>query len=216
MCYHTLYLFLACGHSIPSITPLAHARSPPCPARSRALFHNPSLTSPILASPWYASVQAGVGAARDDQSSSDDAHGDDILVCNQKLSHPLHTYRIAGLCRRCERECEERLARFEVGSIKDGVEREGQAGRVADVAEDEETAKAKVASLGLRSGYVERRGRGRGSGLGMLLRRNGKGFGEVIERTGEENGPGDLEGRDAVKVAAVAEAMGWGPRDGCI
>jgi hypothetical protein len=130
MCYHALYLFLTCGHGVASLTPLAHACSPPCPARSRALFHNPSLASPILASPWDASVPA----AQDDQSS-DDAHGDAVLVCTEKLSHPLHTYRIARLCRRCEREREERLARFEVGGIRDGAEREGRLGRVADAAE---------------------------------------------------------------------------------
>lgn len=135
MCYHNLYLFLACGHSVASVTPFAHARSPPCPARSRALFHNPSLASPILGSPWDASGPAGATATRDDQSS-DDAHSDGVLVCNERLSHPLHTYRIAGLCRRCEREREERLALFEVGSIREGVEREGRVGRVADAMEE--------------------------------------------------------------------------------
>jgi hypothetical protein len=91
------------------------------------------------------------------------------VVCNEKLSHPLHTYRIADLCLRCRREREERLARFEVGSIKDGVEREGALGVSRRQTSKGQTLKLETRSPGLRSGYVEGRGRE------MILERNGNG-----------------------------------------
>ena len=205
MCYHTLYLFLSCGHCVPSYRPLGH--SPPCPARSRAFSRRPSLASPIgngVVGPW-------TGATREPQS--DDSEGGpeeeegEVLaeMCNEKLSHPLHTYRIAGLCLRCRREREERLARFEVGAIKDGVERESV---VEAVREQRRTsgmeglkAKEKIASPGLRSGYVEGRARRGPNRAGMILQRNGKG--ELVD--------GSAEGRgEQVDVSSSgAEAIGW-------
>jgi hypothetical protein len=92
-------------------------------------------------------------------------------MCREKLSHPLHTYRIAGQCLRCLREREERLAKFEVGSIRDRVERESLLGAVSRQRRKNETLQLKEKIASPRSGYVE----GRGRGLGMILERNGKG-----------------------------------------
>ena len=49
---------------------------------------------------------------------------DDVFYCTEKLSHPLHTYRIESLCLACLRQREVRLAKFEVGMIKEDVQRE--------------------------------------------------------------------------------------------
>jgi hypothetical protein len=139
--------------------------------------------------------------------------------CGEKLSHPLHTYRIAGLCLQCRREREERLARFEVGCIRDGVEREAAAaaasgglggGRSGSLRSERRggegwKAKVKVKSPGLRSEYAEGRGRGWGQRQGMILERNGEGV-LVDGRT-------EGEGRDEVGAGPL-EAMGWDPEMG--
>jgi hypothetical protein len=207
MCYHTLYLFLACGHAIPSFAPLAHERSPPCPARSRALFRRPGLASPIVAPQCSDEVSDEVLA---EGVFAEGVLPEGVLAdgCGEKLSHPLHTYRIAGLCLRCLREREERLARFEVGSIRDEVEREGEValdggawGRHRQ-GRDEGKGKVNVASPGLRSGYMEGRGRGR------MLERTGDG--DLVDGRAEVEADFPAEG----KVAVVAEAMGWDPQMG--
>jgi len=43
--------------------------------------------------------------------------------CTEKMTHPLHTYRINALCLSCVRAREQRLARFEVVAIRDTVDR---------------------------------------------------------------------------------------------
>lgn len=213
--------------------PLAHQRSPPCPARSRALFRRPSLASPICGSGWVVAPTSPQDETTQDEtaqdSGSDDAEGGSgsdsdisVAVCEEKFAHPLHTYRIAGLCMRCQREREERLARFEVGSIRDGVERESELGRQRQMrrqrqrhsGEGEEDKqmkgkmKEKITGLGLRSGYVE--GRRRGVGIGMILERSEKG--ELVDGRVEEDGEGEVDGelenRAEVEMETVAEAIG--------
>jgi hypothetical protein len=124
------------------------------------------------------------------------------VACRERLSHPLHTYRITGQCPRCLREREERLARFEVGSIRDGMARESFLGAVSRQRRGNETLQLKEKITSPRSGYVE----GRGRGLGMILERNRKG--DLVGGIGE----GEGEGREEVKV--VAEAIGWDPEIG--
>src|SRR5947209_20543719 len=95
MCYHTLYLFLTCGHCVPSYRPLG--RSPPCHTRSPALFQKPSLASPIIpgeVSPWTATPAAPQEDI--DSGSHSDSEPELEVVCREKLSHRLHTYRIPG------------------------------------------------------------------------------------------------------------------------
>jgi hypothetical protein len=196
MCYHTLYIFLICGHSVPSYKPLGH--SPPCPTRSRTLFRKPSLASPIIPvdiSSWTAAT----AAPQDDiaSGSNSDSEPDFEVVCREKLSHPLHTYRIAGQCPRCVREREERLARFEVGSIRDGMARESFLSAVSRQRRGNETLQLKEKITSPRSGYVE----GRGRGLGMILERNRKG--DLVGGIGE--------GESSEEVKVVAEAIGWYP-----
>ena len=136
MCYHSLYLFLTCGHSVPASYPLRNA--PPCRARAHRnsgnknhVVRRPSQASPIEpCSHWRA--------------LPDPADG----FCKEKLSHPLHTYRINSLCMMCLREREERLARFEIGAIAGEVER-GLARKGTIV-----RAEVKVVNV-LRSGYEE-------------------------------------------------------------
>ena|ERR1700677_4168250 len=117
MCYHDLYLYLACGHAISGAEPIENA--PPCPAATRELFRKPSLASPISASsptaPW-----SDKRARIHTRNASSVALG----TCHEKLAHPLHTYRIEGLCIKCHSDRERRLAKFEVRSIKAGVERD--------------------------------------------------------------------------------------------
>lgn len=132
--------------------------------------------------------------------SNSDSEPDIEVVCREKLSHPLHTYRIASQCPRCLREREERLARFEVGVIRDGVGRESWLGAVSRQRRGNETLQLKEKIASPRSGYAE----GRGRGLGMILERNGKG--DLV------GGIGEGEGSEEVKV--VAEAIGWDPEIG--
>jgi hypothetical protein len=132
--------------------------------------------------------------------SNSDSEPDLDVVCREKLSHPLHTYRITGQCPRCLRERDERLARFEIGSIKDGVGRESWLGVVGRQGRGNETLHLKEKITSPRSGYVE----GRGRGLGMILDRNGK---EDLV-----GGIGEGEGGEEVKV--MAEAIVWGPERG--
>jgi hypothetical protein len=142
-------------------------------------------------------------APQDITSSSNLGSEPDLeVVCREKLSHPLHTYRIAGQCLRCLREREERLARFEVGNIRDGVERESFLGAVSRQRRKSETLQLKERITSPRSGYVE----GRGRGLGLILERNRKG--DLVGGIGEE------EGSEEAKV--IAEAIGWDPGDGCV
>ena len=84
-----------------------------------------------------------------------------MVVCREKLSHPLHTYRIAGQCLRCRREREERLARFEIGNIRDGVERESFLGAVSRQRRKNETLqlKEKITSPSLRHRFATKRWR---------------------------------------------------------
>ena len=221
MCYYSLYLFLACGHCVPSYRRLG--RSPPCPAQRRALlFHEPSLASPIGRPPGGSAPWTGAPYRPRETTVWDrdgDADGDVEeeaagVECVEKMSHPLHTYRIAGLCLRCERERDQRLARFEVGSIRDGVEREGE-GLLHGVSRRRtnrknthgmERLKVKVASPGLRSGYVEGRAR-----RGMILERTAEG--ELVDRSREAEVGGGVEAEVEVegRVTGVAEVMGWNP-----
>ena len=100
-------------------------------------------------------------SVQSDGADGDTSEEDRLLRCKEKLSHPLHTYRINSLCLQCLRDREQRLARFEVDSIRDDVEREyfrQRNARKTDV---------KMPSPGLRSGYVE------GKGRGMILDRTG-------------------------------------------
>lgn len=203
MCYHILYLFLTCGHSVPSILPLAH-QSSACPATSHILFHKPSLSSAIdptvdfsypSPSPW-AAAQArrdveGVSASVRDSSFGETEREENDEVeeegereggkddtggrCKEKLSHPLHTYRIDSLCLACLRERDARLARFEVGSIRDDVERAFVKNQQREAASfggaEVNGVSEKVKELAaLRSGYEE----GKGSGRGMILDRTGR------------------------------------------
>ena len=126
-----------------------------------------------------------------------DSKPDLEVACREKLSHPLHTYRIAGQCLRCLREREERLAKFEVGNIRDGVERESFLGAVRRQRRKNETLQFQEKIASPRSGYVE----GRGKGLGLILERNRKG--DLV------GGIGEGEGSEEVKV--VAEAIRWDP-----
>jgi len=163
------------------------------------MFQKPSLASPIIpsdVSPW-----AAVPAAPQDIASSSnlDSEPDLEVVCREKLSHPLHTYRIAGQCLRCLREREERLARFEVGNIRDEVGRESLLDAVSRQRRKNEALQLKEKITSPRSGYVE----GRGRGLGLILERNMKG--DLV------GGIGEGEGSEEVKV--VAEAIGWDPGD---
>jgi hypothetical protein len=117
MCYHDLYLYVACGHTISGAEPIEN--TPPCPAATRELFRKLSLASPISANapaaPW-----SEKRARNYTRSASRAALG----TCHEKLAHPLHTYRIEGLCSKCHSGREQRLAKFEVHSIKAGVERD--------------------------------------------------------------------------------------------
>ena len=183
------------------------------------MFHEPSLASPIggRRPPQDGSALWAPHRPRETTVWDGDADGDGEeeateVECVEKMSHPLHTYRIAGLCLRCERERDQRLARFEVGSIRDGVEREGE-GALDDTArrranrkkQEMERLKAKVASPGLRSGYVEGRGR-----RGMILERTAEG--ELVDRS--EEGEVEVEVQVEGRAEGVAEAMGWDPELG--
>lgn len=117
MCYHALYLYLACGHSISSASPLTKA--PPCPAATLELFRRPSLASPI--SPTSSSSAWSRSHARNHSHAASRVA---LGQCHEKLAHPLHTFLIEGLCADCTIGREQRLARFEVGSIKSSVERD--------------------------------------------------------------------------------------------
>lgn len=147
MCYYRLYLHLQCGHAIPSRKALPSSISPPCPylSESQALFTTPMMTSPIEKSFWTESTivpnpgplnrlhtrKSSNADRSDDMKTTTDQESQITAVahkstfsCPQRLSHPLHTYKLNSLCLDCRAEREERLARFEIGVIRDEVIRE--------------------------------------------------------------------------------------------
>ena len=111
MCYHALYLFMKCGHTVTSAKPVPNA--PPCPLLTKELFRRPSLASPI----------GPVASAGDQIFDTSVRRHNTGPQCREVLSHPLHTFRIDGFCLSCSRGREERLARFEVDAIRNDVNR---------------------------------------------------------------------------------------------
>lgn len=65
---------------------------------------------------------------------------------------------------------------------------------------------------GLRSGYIEGRAGAKGRGLGMILQRNGKRFGDgdLFERRQD----GQIEEEADMERGVAVEAMGWDPEMG--
>ena len=110
MCYHALYLFMECGHTVTSARSVPNA--PPCPLLTQELFRRPSLASTI-----------DPPLAHGDNVESSISRRITELQCCEVLSHPLHTFRIDGFCLPCSRGREERLAKFEVDAIKNDVNR---------------------------------------------------------------------------------------------
>ena len=123
MCYHSLFLFLQCGHPVASLRPLS--RAPPCPIKHKNLFDTPSLASPIslefLLPHGYEPLEPYTPLA--EQLPQDVGDKEEETECNTKLTHPLHTYRVNSLCKTCWLEKETRIAQFEVAVIRDTVDR---------------------------------------------------------------------------------------------
>lgn len=138
MCYHKLYLFLNCGHSCPSPLPVRYSR---CPLFSPLDFDepNPSFKEPIT-SPRIDSVpdfpitplepafeawerrqsEAEIKEARRKNPPKHTYKRDGYIrgnLCGQIFTHPLHTYKIQGICSRCRKRREGRLRRFEEGIL---------------------------------------------------------------------------------------------------
>lgn len=59
----------------------------------------------------------------DSQKENQDPKEEAEMDCKLKNAHPLHTYRIESLCPACNRKRWQRIAKFEVGAINEGVTR---------------------------------------------------------------------------------------------
>lgn len=115
MCYYQLKLYMLCGHGEHSKEPLKNG--PPCPIKAKERCRTPATGSPITPTSPTKSIRF-----RDDsQKKNRDREQTLGTDCNIKNAHPLHTYRVESLCQACNQERWQRLAKFEVGAIDEGV-----------------------------------------------------------------------------------------------
>lgn len=122
MCYHSLFLFLQCGHVVASSQPLPQA--PPCPIKHPQLFEDVSQSSPVLSDLQLPYGYEPLDPPDTDPFSPSREMKEAETTCTTLLSHPLHTYRIDDLCKTCLVEKETRIAQFDLISMRKTVDRE--------------------------------------------------------------------------------------------
>ena len=117
MCYYQLKLYMLCGHGEHSQEPIR--RGPLCPLRAKEQCQTPETGSPI--SP----IASKNSLPPQDESQKENKSPEPIsdTKCSFKHAHPLRTYRIDKLCPACDEERWQRIAKFEIGVINDGVNR---------------------------------------------------------------------------------------------
>lgn len=108
MCYHTTYLFLSCGHAglgnpIPDsqcsqqdARSIRHSKPGVCARQPDSQEVQTSLPSPPTTPP-------------------------PPRTCREKLTHPMHTFRIKSLCSSCQEERDARVEAFEA-YMRDNLE----------------------------------------------------------------------------------------------
>ena len=101
MCYHTTYLFLTCGHAALSSNPISHCAQQGAQTIPR---HSEREEAPTNAEILLPSPPATPTPPTD---------------CRQKLTHPLHTFRIKSLCPNCQEERDARIEAFEAQMRED-------------------------------------------------------------------------------------------------
>ena len=144
MCYYQLKIYMLCGHGEHSRTPLKNG--PPCPLKVRAECKTPTAVSPISPILPKKSMPTNDDPQKENKPPLDSDSSKPI--CEIKNAHPLHTYRIESLCPPCNQERWQRIARFEVGAIEEGVTR----GFIKDRQKDRVEFHGKKLR-GLRSGH---------------------------------------------------------------
>ena len=117
MCYYQLKLYMLCGHGEQSKGPLKNG--PPCPVNAKEQCRTPAAGSPTTP----ISPTKSVRTKGDSQKENRDPDQRREITCTVKNAHPLHTYRVESLCPACNQERWQRLAKFEVGAIDEGVTR---------------------------------------------------------------------------------------------
>lgn len=113
MCYYALHIFLACGHAIRGSEPIHLPEG--CPLRrkdtpNRRSVRPPSLSNSISTQSSPRTTISSIDSLlmnplRNSPSSE--------TPCDTRLSHPLHTHRIHGLCEACCEESRLRLAELD-------------------------------------------------------------------------------------------------------
>ena len=102
---------MLCGHGEHSKQPLKNGL--PCPTKAKEHCRTRATGGPTSPIP-----------SRDDsQKGNRDREHSPGTDCNIKNAHPLHTYRVESLCQACNQERWQRVAKFEVGAIDEGVTR---------------------------------------------------------------------------------------------
>jgi hypothetical protein len=139
MCNYRVYIFLGCGHSTFSSTPVSYCTNAISPAGSKTqedmwpALHTSgvNITSAGLAIDLKAGSQLGVVKTlrnsilsnqeasnntreqrRPDNSASE--RNKEIQPCGEGRVHPLHTRRLECMCSSCAQERDERLRSFEL------------------------------------------------------------------------------------------------------
>lgn len=139
MCYHSLYLFLSCGHAVPSTEPVRTAECSLGSMRGNDLSPerqglDAAVNMMMMPSPHEFEVAAQMHKLADkaenlvDDVSEEHQEWEKSLpyherLCRNILAHPMHTFRINTLCRPCTQQREKNLASFETRMIAESVER---------------------------------------------------------------------------------------------
>ncbi|KAF1840017.1 uncharacterized protein K460DRAFT_371983 [Cucurbitaria berberidis CBS 394.84] len=129
MCYYRLFIFLGCGHSTFSSTPVRYCAD----ARTKAVTVErntgkspedegssgqsaaPSATSSANAPTHTLPVRTARKDLEECDASSATAAAteDDVQPCTEGRAHPFHSVRLERICAICEYEREERLRALE-------------------------------------------------------------------------------------------------------
>ncbi|KAF1912438.1 hypothetical protein BDU57DRAFT_364423 [Ampelomyces quisqualis] len=146
MCYYRFYIFLGCGHTTTSSTPIRHCANATKSATTATHKDSSQITSPaeiaITTNGFALDLDAGSRLegkgnsspeAQQDQSAFKPAEDAvtrvkpnskalDLDACGKGRIHPLHTVKVACLCASCAIERDERLQSLDLDSIEFRIE----------------------------------------------------------------------------------------------
>jgi hypothetical protein len=140
MCYYRFYIFLGCGHTTTSSTPVRYCANATNPVTSSQQEESSPIRSPVGfntsdesaldldADSQPTVIQQSLPTAQPNQSAnniikdvmkriSPDLTSPELEACGEGRMHPLHTVRVARLCASCAIERDERLQAIDLDSV---------------------------------------------------------------------------------------------------